>query len=61
MVVPQHGWFIMENLIKMDDLGLPPFKETPIYTVNFSNLTIFKCCGWKAVFTSIKGEYTPEN
>ena len=23
--------FLMENPIKMDDLGVPPFKETPIY------------------------------
>ena len=30
MWVPQNGWFIWENPIKMVDLGLPPFMETRI-------------------------------
>ena len=30
IVVPQNGWFTMENSIKMDDLGVPLFLETPI-------------------------------
>ena len=36
--VPQNGWFIMENPIKMDDLGVPLFSETPRSRKNCSDL-----------------------
>ena len=33
--VPQNGWFIMENPIKMDYLGVPLFLETPKCILRF--------------------------
>ena len=29
---PQNGWFIRGSPLQMDDLEVPPFQETPIYT-----------------------------
>ena len=35
MVIPQARWmvFFMGNPIRMDDLGVPPFQEMPIYII----------------------------
>ena len=34
---PKNGWFVVENTIKMDNLGVPPFQETPISNLEFSS------------------------
>ncbi len=39
-VGPQNGWSIMENPIKMDDLGVPLFLETP------TGITYLLTAGW---------------
>ena len=42
MEIPQNGWSVMENPIKVDDLGVPLFQETPLYIMyilSFSKLS----------------------
>ena len=39
--VPKHDWFILENPIEMDDLGVPLFQETSIYIFIYNYIYIY--------------------
>ena len=44
-VGPQNGWLIMDNPIKMDDLGGPPlYLETPISSISLGYRVEWEAC-----------------
>ena len=31
-----NGWFVTEHPVKMGDLGVPPFQETPLFYIKIT-------------------------
>ena len=65
IVVPQNAWFIMENPIKVNDLGVPLLSETPIFRVRRPLLPFCGMASWCEVpvdvsaMTSASGKTPP--
>ena len=60
--VTQNGWFIMENPIKMDDLGVPLFSETSVWKTRQLGSTCFVLSKFKysqALNIEIKPSFGP--